>query len=255
MTKPVAVGTTRSDRAVGAPSAIDRSWLAEGRRALQLEPPERWVEVEQGVVGEEVLAGVERLEAAVERGAQLPDVAGGGRVGGGMGRTYESARPGRIARIDHWRAVTAWCVLTTDATACPVPGRARRRRPSPRHVTTGRSLRKMFCTWRATVCALMTRIVAISRLVRPVATSRRTSNSRSVSSPCPVVVGASTAPRRSRSGVAPSRSNVARAASSSSSAASRSPSARQARAISDPGAGHVVGHVRATANRRARGGG
>ena len=75
---------------------------------------------------------------------------------------------------------------------------------------------------------------AISRLVRPVATSRNTSHSRSVSS-----AGRSgaadrgRAPRRARSGPAPSRSNVARAASSSSAAASWSPSARQARAIAD----------------------
>ena len=41
----------------------------------------------------------------------------------------------------------------------------------------------MFCTWRATVCSLMTSSEAISRLLFPAATRRSTSSSRGVS-PC-----------------------------------------------------------------------
>ena len=40
---------------------------------------------------------------------------------------------------------------------------------------------KMFCMWRATVCSLITKRVAISRLLFPAATRRKTSSSRSLS--------------------------------------------------------------------------
>ena len=45
------------------------------------------------------------------------------------------------------------------------------------------SLRKMFCTWRATVCSLITSAEAISRLLLPFARRRSTSSSRALS-PC-----------------------------------------------------------------------
>ena len=42
----------------------------------------------------------------------------------------------------------------------------------------------MFWRWRETVCGLITSSAAISRFVRPAATSRSTSSSRSVSGDC-----------------------------------------------------------------------
>ena len=45
----------------------------------------------------------------------------------------------------------------------------------------------MFWTWRETVCGLITSSAAISRFVRPAATSRSTSSSRSVSGDCLVL--------------------------------------------------------------------
>ena len=129
------------------------------------------------------------------------------------------------------------------------PGRARRRRPWPRPATTRRACAKMFCRWRATVCSLITSAVAISRFVRPVATSRSTSHSRSVSANRRARPGRAR-PARARSGRAPSRSNVARAASSSRSAASLVAERPAAQRDLDPGARRVVGHLERRATPR-----
>ena len=107
----------------------------------------------------------------------------------------------------------------------------------------------MFCRWRATVCSLITRTRRSrgwSGRWRRGAAPRTPGRSGSPAGPAAV---AERRQARSRSGLAPSRSNVARAASSSRSAASWSPSARQARAIADPGPGDLVGHLEAAPRR------
>ena len=81
----------------------------------------------------------------------------------------------------------------------------------------------MFCRCRATVCSLRVSSVAISRFVRPRATSRSTSSCRAVR-PCGDEEASGTS-RPARSGAAPSSVNDRRAASSSSEAPSSSPSA------------------------------
>ena len=87
--------------------------------------------------------------------------------------------------------------------------RARRRRPWPRRATTRPSFVKMFWRCRPTVCSLMTSADATSRFVTPVATSRRTSHSRSVRSDAPAGSEASrSCATRATSGAAPSRSKT-----------------------------------------------
>src|SRR5439155_1375381 len=86
----------------------------------------------------------------------------------------------RIARIHQKCDPTAWSFLTrreSQTSSCSnayAPAAVREATPS---------FVKMFCTWRATVCSLITRDPAISLLLLPVATRRRTSTSRDVS-PC-----------------------------------------------------------------------
>lgn len=79
MTKPVAVGRTRSIRA--------RLTLGDGTQlrcervgTAKLEPPQRREQVEERVGSKHVLTCVEGLEAAVERRSQPLD---GGEVGRG----------------------------------------------------------------------------------------------------------------------------------------------------------------------------
>ena len=92
----------------------------------------------------------------------------------------------------------------------------------------------MFCTCRATVCSLMTSAAAISRLLRPAATSAQHLAARAPSARARRAGAArpASASTRARSGAAPSRANASRAASSSSPAVSSSPSARHARPTS-----------------------
>ena len=110
---------------------------------------------------------------------------------------------------------------------------------------------KMFCTWRATVCSLITSASAMSRLLRPAATSRKTSSSRAVR---PWVSGACAPPRRARSGPAPSRAKTSRAASSSSAAVSSSSSARQASPTSTRTRAPSYGASSSARSARRRGG-
>ena len=111
-------------------------------------------------------------------------------------------------------------------------GRARMRTRSRPCARRRLSLAKMFCTCRATVCSLMTSSAAISRLLLPAATRRRTSSSRGVR-PC-VCAGRA---RGARPDVREIRRRAERRErrrarrSSSSVAVSSSPSARQASPI------------------------
>ena len=75
--------------------------------SLELEPPERRVQVEEDVGAEDLVGVLARLEGPVEGGGEALD---GGRVGAlldrcdGHARTVRTARSPRIARICHLRA-------------------------------------------------------------------------------------------------------------------------------------------------------
>src|SRR5919201_2332976 len=143
--------------------------------------------------------------------------------------TLRRSRRRRIAWISQLARRRAWSFLTMRESHTRSCSNAN----APAAVREGTSsFARMFCTWRAAVCSLITSVDAISRLLFPVAISLRTSSSRCVS-PCAEVV----APRVSEStcatsGAAPSCSNVSRAAASSSTNASSSPRARHACATS-----------------------
>ena len=118
MTKPVDVGNTRQDACRRRPFS-DRAQLPpEGFRSLQLEPPERRSQVEEGIIGEQVLAGVERLEAPVEAGTQALDCG----VLDGVAQHGANVRKAVVAahRLDApFVPLTAWCVCTmTYSSSC-----------------------------------------------------------------------------------------------------------------------------------------
>ena len=104
------------------------------------------------------------------------------------------------------------------------------------------SLAKMFCTWRATVCSLITSSAAISRLLLPAATSRSTSSSRGVS-PRRVAGAGQRVDARRRPAPRRAARRRSRAASSSSAAVSSSPSARHAEPDQHARPRRLVGRV------------
>ena len=124
---------------------------------FDLEAPQRRVEVEERVVGEEAVGDLEAGAALVERGREADRNLGveprfpGGRhhgpllvaAGAASGRTYEGPGLARIAAMGHSRSVGRWSVLTITR------ARWRGRTPWPRRATTTRAWRRCSAgAWR-----------------------------------------------------------------------------------------------------------
>ena len=160
----------------------------------------------------------------------------GSTLGGGGARGF-----GRSTQ--HGARPHGYFCASATATRSDQAG-ARRRRPWPPSARTGR-------TWRR-CCSGAGRRSSRSapdprrwrRLVRPVATSRRTSSSRGLSPPTSVRGLRRDQPvQPSTSGCAPSSTSTERAPSSSSCAVSSSPSSRRARPTRHPRARALVARV------------